>query len=58
MNKVNAEFYEAFDKGFTTTESCGPEKHFVLKTKFQSLADMQAAEKAFFAVAEDGAEDK
>lgn len=33
----------ALQKGFMTAESCGPEGRYVLKIKFQSLADLQAA---------------
>jgi hypothetical protein len=33
----------ALQKGFMTAESCGPDGHYVLKIKFQSLADLQAA---------------
>jgi Lar family restriction alleviation protein len=37
---------EVMRKGFMTTESCGPDKRYVLSIKFQSLEDLQAAHSA------------
>jgi hypothetical protein len=37
---------EPLRKGFMTAESCGPDGHYLLKVKFQSLDDLQAAHNA------------
>ena len=47
---MNEEVRKAVRKGFMTSESCGPDKHYVLKIRFKSLADLQAAHNAILAL--------
>lgn len=37
---------ECLRKGFVTSESCGPDKHYILSIKFASLDDLQLAHSA------------